>query len=86
MKRQSTMAGLARWALLATLVGVGMVAFLMLVGEETPDNPMTLGQFFILKFGALATLYGLVQLGKHLCKHGLLPQSFIEEMTKEDEV
>ena len=86
MKRQSTMAGLARWALLATLVGVGMVAFLMLVGEETPDDPMTLGQFFILKFGALATLYGLVQLGKHLCKHGLLPQSFIEEMTKEDEV
>lgn len=86
MKRQSTMAGLARWALLATLVGVGMVAFLLLIGEETPDNPMTLGQFFILKFGALATLYGLVQLGKHLCKHGLLPQSFIEEMTKEDEV
>lgn len=86
MKRQSTMAGLARWALLATLVGVGMVAFLMLVGEETPDNPMTLGQFFILKFGALATLYGLVQLGKHLCKHGLLPQSFIDEMTKEEDV
>ena len=86
MKRQSTMAGLARWALLATLVGVGMVAFLMLVGEETPDNPMTLGEFFVLKFGALATLYGLVQIGKHLCKHGLLPQSFIEEMTKEEDV
>lgn len=86
MKRQSTMAGLARWALLATLVGVGMVAFLMLVGEETPDNPMTLGEFFVLKFGALATLYGLVQLGKHLCKHGLLPQSFIDEMTKEEDV
>lgn len=86
MKRQSTMAGLARWALLATLVGVGMVAFLMLVGEETPDNPMTLGEFFVLKFGALATIYGLVQLGKHLCKHGLLPQSFIDEMTKEEDV
>jgi hypothetical protein len=86
MKRQSTMAGLARWALLATLVGVGMVAFLMLVGEETPDNPMTLGEFFVLKFGALATLYGLVQIGKHLCKHGLLPQSFIDEMTKEEDV
>lgn len=86
MKRQSTMAGLARWALLATLVGAGMVAFLMLVGEETPDNPMTLGEFFVLKFGALATLYGLVQLGKHLCKHGLLPQSFIDEMTKEEDV
>ncbi|WP_346701235.1 hypothetical protein [uncultured Alistipes sp.] len=85
MKR-STIAELARWAVLATLVGVGMFAFLLLIGEETPDNPMTLGQFFILKFGALATLYGLVQLGKHLCKHGLLPQSFIEEMTKEDEV
>ena len=86
MKRQSTMAGLARWALLATLVGAGMVAFLMLVGEETPDNPMTLGEFFVLKFGALATLYGLVQLGKHLCKHGMLPQSFIDEMTKEEDV
>lgn len=86
MKRQSTMAGLARWALLATLVGVGMVAFLMLVGEETPDNPMTLGEFFVLKFGALATLYGLVQIGKHLCKHGLLPRSFIDEMTKEEDV
>lgn len=86
MKRQSTMAGLARWALLATLVGAGMVAFLMLIGEETPDNPMTLGEFFVLKFGALATLYGLVQIGKHLCKHGLLPQSFIDEMTKEEDV
>lgn len=85
MKR-STIAELARWALLATLVGVGMVAFLMLVGEETPDNPMTLGEFFVLKFGALATLYGLVQIGKHLCKHGLLPQSFIDEMTKEEDV
>ena len=63
-----------------------MFAFLMLVGEETPDNPMTPGEFFVLKFGAFATLYGLVQIGKHLCKHGLLPQSFIDEMTKEEDV
>lgn len=74
----------ARWSLLAMLIGAGMFAFLILVGEETPDNPMNIGEFFVLKFGALVTIYGVVLLCKHLCKRGLLPQSFIDEITKEE--
>lgn len=86
MKRKETITELTRWALLSTLIFVGVLAFLIFIGEETPDNPMTIGEFFVIKFGALATIYGLVQLGKCLCKHGLLPQSFIDEISKEDEV
>lgn len=86
MKWKLTSSELVKWVLLAVLAGLGMFAFLMLVGEETSENPLTIGEFFVLKFGALSTLYGLVQIGKHLCKHGMLPQSFIDEITKEEDV
>lgn len=75
-----------KWVLLSVLVGFGMFAFLMLIGEETPDNPMTVGELFVIKFGSISTLYGLAQLGKYLFNHGMLPQSFIDEINEEEDV
>lgn len=86
MKQKIAIGELVRWALFVVLLCVGTFAMLMLLSEEAPDNPMTIGEFFVIKFGALATLYGLFQLGKLLYDHGLLPQRFIDELTREDEV
>lgn len=33
---------------------VGFVLFLLVVGEESPDSPMTVLEFFLWKFGAIA--------------------------------
>ena len=85
MKRSAT-SEITRWALFSALLVVGTFATLMLLGEDNPDNPMTLGELFVLKFGAIATLYGLFQIGRSLYNRGLLPQRFIDELTKEDEV
>lgn len=84
MKWQGIILELAKLALLVVLLGVAMFAFFMLVGEETPDNTMTIGEFFALKLGALATLYGLAQLGRYLYNHRLLPHSFIDDINKEE--
>lgn len=77
---------IVQWGLLIAVVTVGTFAFLFLCGEDSPDNPLTVGQFFIIKAGAISTLYGCYQFGKFLYKNDMLPKSVIDELGKEDEI
>lgn len=73
-----------KYALLAAIIGVGMMAFIVLIGEESPDSPLTFGQFFLMKAGAMGILYALYRIGKLLLEKGLLPDSFIKYMNEID--
>lgn len=39
-----------------TLAAIGLVAFFFLMGDEAPEYPLTLGEFALIKCGALAVL------------------------------
>ncbi len=69
-----------QWAITTALMTVGFIAFLILCGEETPDNPMPLGQFFAAKIAALTVLGGCIKAGKYLHGKGL-----IVDMNEEDD-
>lgn len=66
------------------IAAVGFVLFLLVVGEESPDSPMTVWEFFLWKAGAVAGLYLLYALGKRLYKAGLMPQSLYDELKEEE--
>lgn len=67
-----------QWACLTALVLVGFAAFLVLAGEEAPNEPpMPFGKFLAIKAGAMAVFALCALLGKYLYRKGLLPE--IEE-------
>lgn len=75
-----------KYALLVAIFGIGTIAFIVLIGEESPDNPLTFGEFFFMKAGAMGILYFLYRAGKYLYEKGLLPDKFIRAMSDlEDE-
>lgn len=65
---------------------VGTVAGMMIVGEEDPDSPMTMGEFFLLKAAAFLAIYLCYHLFKRLYKNGMLPKYIIDELNKEEEI
>lgn len=66
------------------ILTVGFVLLLIIAGEEAPDSPMTVWEFFLWKFGAIAGLYLLYRLGARLYKAGLMPQSLYDELNREE--
>ena len=70
-----------KWALLLALTTWGCFSFLVLIGEEDPQNPLNVVQFMFMKFGALASLTVTVWGGERLHKAGCLPDlsKLIEE-------
>lgn len=70
-----------KWALLLALTTWGGFSFLVLIGEEDPQNPLNVVQFMFMKFGALASLTVTVWGGERLHKAGCLPDlsKLIEE-------
>lgn len=70
-----------KWALLIALASWLSFSFIVLIGEEDPKNPLTLVQFFFLKFGALASTFLTGRSLARLHEKGLLPDlsKLIEE-------
>lgn len=70
-----------KWALLIALASWLSFSFIVLIGEEDPKNPLTLVQFFFLKFGALASTFLTGWSLARLHEKGLLPDlsKLIEE-------
>ena len=81
MKRGSE---LLKNILFYSIMAIGFALFMIVVGEESPDSPMTLGEFFLWKFGALAGLYLLFMLGKRLFKAGLMASDLYDELNREE--
>lgn len=73
-----------QWAILTVLFGIGFFAFLILAGNENPEHPMSIADWFAIKIAAGAALYACVLLGKYLYRLGILPV-LDEDMEKEEE-
>lgn len=74
-----------KYALLVAIFGMGTIAFIVLIGEESPDNPLTICEFIFMKAGAMGILYFLYRAGKYLFEKGMLPERFIKAMSDLDE-
>lgn len=85
MKRLLQSSRLCQWTLFLSLLGVGMIAFMVFVGEEAPDSRLTIGEFFFLKAGAFGILYMLYHAGKYLYNNGMLPKYVMDELSKEED-
>lgn len=70
MKRNKKM----QWAILSALFVWGLLSFILLAGEEDPQRPLSLQDFFLIKFGALTSLAACCYVGKLLNRAGYLPE------------
>lgn len=68
-----------KWAILSALFVWGLLSFVLLAGEEDPQNPLSLQNFFLIKLGALASLAACCCVGKLLNRAGYLPETSEED-------
>lgn len=71
-----------QWVAMWFLSIWGFISFIVIVGEEDPNNPLSLSEFFLIKAVAMASLLICLYVGKVLHKAGYLP----EELDKDDEI
>lgn len=57
---------------------IGLAAFLVLIGDEAPDAPMSIGEFILVKSAAMAVLVAVALIAKKMFEHGLLPEWITE--------
>ena len=57
---------------------IGLAAFLLLIGDEAPDAPMSIGEFILVKSAAMAVLVAVALIAKKMFEHGLLPEWITE--------
>lgn len=57
---------------------IGLAAFLLLIGDEAPDAPMSIGEFILVKGAAMAVLVAVALIAKKMFEHGLLPEWMTE--------
>lgn len=57
---------------------IGLAAFLLLIGDEAPDAPMSIGEFILIKGAAMAVLVAVALIAKKMFEHGLLPEWITE--------
>lgn len=86
MKRLLQKSKFCQWTLFLAIMCIGVVAGLVIAGEEAPDSPMTTGEFFMLKAAAFLAIYLCYRLGKYFYENGMLPKYVIDELSKEEEV
>ena len=63
MKRLLQKPKFCQWTMFLAVMCVGTVSGMMIVGEEDPDSPMTMGEFFLLKAAAFIAIYLCYRLG-----------------------
>lgn len=57
---------------------IGLAAFLLLIGDEAPDAPMSIGEFILVKGAAMAVLAVVGFIVKIMFERGLLPKWITE--------
>lgn len=57
---------------------IGLAAFLLLIGDEAPDAPMSVGEFILVKGAAMAVLVAVALIAKKMFEHRLLPEWITE--------
>lgn len=74
----------ARWAVFSALCLLGFFAFMMLAGDDDPENPLPAGQWLLIKGAAFLTLLLCVWAGKALHRNGCLPEEIEKEIGEDD--
>ena len=59
---------ITQWGLLSVLTIIGGLCFFLVIGDENPEQPMTLSQFLAIKGIAFAGLVICAKTGKRLYK------------------
>ena len=66
MKKQ-LLKTIAKNILFYGIVCAGVILFMLVAGEENPEEPMTLAQFASIKFGSLAVVIGSIKRDNFVC-------------------
>lgn len=82
MKQTITLKQVGQWSLLTILTIWGMLAFIVLVGEDNPEMPMSLTKFMLLKVGALVNMGAVGVIAKWCNKRSWLPN--LEKLLREE--
>lgn len=82
MKQGITKRSVGQWSLLTILTLWGVLAFMVLAGEDSPEAPMSLAEFFAWKAAALVNFGAAVFIGKCCDKKGWLPD--LENLLQEE--
>lgn len=62
------------WMLLSAIGGIGMIAFMVLAGDEDPMNPLQLSELFFIKGLAAASIAALYFIARYCDRKGWLPE------------
>lgn len=62
------------WMLLSAIGGIGMIAFMVLAGDEDPMNPLQLSELFLIKGLAAASIAALYFIARYCDRKGWLPE------------
>ena len=73
----------AKWVALLTICMIGLIAFMMLAGDENPRCPISLREWVAIKLAALVVIALCVYIGKLLYWLGCLPK-FLDKLVEED--
>lgn len=73
-----------QWAIISALFGIGIIAFFVAAGEDDPANPLSFGDWLMVKGGAVAVVYACYRVGRYLHSLGLLPVADAD-LTKEED-
>jgi len=71
---KTTIKPFAQWTLFLSLMTVGMISFLVMAGEESPENPMSLTRFVLTKTIALAVFALVFFACKYFYRKGMFPE------------
>ena len=63
-----------RWLLFTAICGIGMIAFMVLAGDEDPMNPLQLSEWFLIKGLAAASIAALYFIARYCDRKGWLPE------------
>lgn len=74
----------AQWALFLALCFIGLIAFIVLAGDDNPANPLPLSRWLLMKVVAGVVLYACYLLGRTLHRFGFLPEYLDKTLSEED--
>lgn len=72
-----------QWIALSAICIISFLAFVVLVGDENPYNPMPLGEWLLLKALACIVAVLCVWVAKILHRRGYMPE-YLDEDKEED--
>lgn len=63
----------AKWAAISALTVIGSMAFMVMAGDENPEQPMSVGVFLLVKAISMFILVGCLLTVRYMYQHGYMP-------------